>query len=410
MYEELSFEPEPFEDFQVFDELRSEWIPANRQKQITQERTQETTMHDQLSFEAEPLNIFRSRREEEVIPPVDTRTCIRATTAAPFRYICSIQTPINPTTMRVGSGTLIGPRTVLTAGHNMDGVSAALTQVAPGRIGPAATPFGISVAALFVFAPGFVASSATDYGVIVLRNPLGNSANWWTFNPFKWPGDSVGTSVLQGSAPAVAAGTRVSLSGYPADLPAATHLGGRRDPCFVSGSNLAAQHQYIDTNRATRVTPLGLLEYENDTFGGNSGSPVWHEIDRASGRTLLAVHISGDSTAEFPDVNNRGVFIRPSVLEFVRAHSFFPPSAPPVGSAGRPTIRMKSKGLAVVELQYRLNIWLAVTPSAGLPQLKVDGDFGPKTSAASKAFQRAMRLLVDGIVGPITWNRLLLPF
>ncbi len=158
-------------------------------------------MHDQLGFEAEPLNMFRGRRDEEVIPPVDTRTCIRATTAAPFRYICSIQTPINPMTMRVGSGTLIGPRTVLTAGHNMDGVSAALTQVAPGRNGPSGTPFGISAAALFVFAPGFVASSATDYGVIVLRNPLGNSANWWTFNPFKWPGDSVGTSVLQEARP-----------------------------------------------------------------------------------------------------------------------------------------------------------------------------------------------------------------
>ena len=149
MYEELSFEPEPFEDFQVFDELRSESIPANRQQQ----RTQEMSMHDQLSFEAEPLSMFRGRREEEVIPPVDTRTCIRPTTAAPFRYICSIQTPINPTTMRVGSGTLIGPRTVLTAGHNMDGVSAALTQVAPGRNGPSGTPFGISAAALFVFQP-----------------------------------------------------------------------------------------------------------------------------------------------------------------------------------------------------------------------------------------------------------------
>ena len=62
MHEELSFEPEPFEDFQVFDELRSESIPANRQQQITQERTQEISMHDQLSFEAEPLNIFRGAR------------------------------------------------------------------------------------------------------------------------------------------------------------------------------------------------------------------------------------------------------------------------------------------------------------------------------------------------------------
>ena len=171
MYEELSFEPEPFEDFQVFDELRSESIPANRQQQITQERTQEISMHDQLSFEAEPLNIFRGRREEEVIPPVNTRTCIRPTTAAPFRYICSIQTPINPTTMRVGSGTLIGPRPSLQQVTTWTALSAALTQVAPGRNGPSGTPFGISMAALFVFAPGFVASSATDYGVIVLRNP-----------------------------------------------------------------------------------------------------------------------------------------------------------------------------------------------------------------------------------------------
>ena len=40
--------------------------------------------------------------------------------------------------------------------------------------------------------------------------------------------------------------------------------------------------------------------------------------------------------------------------------------------------------------------------------MKVDGDFGPKTSAAAKAFQKAINL-VHGIVGPITWNRLLLP-
>ncbi len=40
MYEELSFEPEPFEDFQVFDELRSESISKNHQQQITQESTQ----------------------------------------------------------------------------------------------------------------------------------------------------------------------------------------------------------------------------------------------------------------------------------------------------------------------------------------------------------------------------------
>lgn len=61
-------------------------------------------------------------------------------------------------------------------------------------------------------------------------------------------------------------------------------------------------------------------------------------------------------------------------------------------------------------MQYRLNVWIAITPAAGLAPLVVDGIFGPKTQAATRAFQSAMRLTVDGIVGPQTWNRLLLPF
>ena len=35
-------------------------------------------------------------------------------------------------------------------------------------------------------------------------------------------------------------------------------------------------------------------------------------------------------------------------------------------------------------------------------QIDVDGDFGPKTRAAVKAFQRANGLTPDGIVGPKT--------
>jgi peptidoglycan hydrolase-like protein with peptidoglycan-binding domain len=36
----------------------------------------------------------------------------------------------------------------------------------------------------------------------------------------------------------------------------------------------------------------------------------------------------------------------------------------------------------------------------------VDRDFGPKTEARVKAFQRRMVLDDDSIVGPRTWNKL----
>lgn len=52
-------------------------------------------------------------------------------------------------------------------------------------------------------------------------------------------------------------------------------------------------------------------------------------------------------------------------------------------------------GPAVVELQELLG-------AHGFP-VKADGDFGWRTEAAVRAFQREHRLRVDGVVGPETW-------
>lgn len=57
-------------------------------------------------------------------------------------------------------------------------------------------------------------------------------------------------------------------------------------------------------------------------------------------------------------------------------------------------------GDRVVELQELLG-------AHGFP-VKVDGDFGWKTEAAVRAFQRDRRLRVDGMVGPETWCALML--
>lgn len=70
------------------------------------------------------------------------------------------------------------------------------------------------------------------------------------------------------------------------------------------------------------------------------------------------------------------------------------PQSPPA-TAARPVLRRGSSGPAVRELQTLLG------------GLAVDGQFGPLTEAAVRNFQSTNRLVVDGIVGPITWGALL---
>jgi Putative peptidoglycan binding domain/N-acetylmuramoyl-L-alanine amidase len=68
------------------------------------------------------------------------------------------------------------------------------------------------------------------------------------------------------------------------------------------------------------------------------------------------------------------------------------PPAEPAG-AGRPTLRRGDRGDLVKQLQTRLEI-------------EADGDFGPNTEAAVRAFQRTHDLVPDGIVGPQSWAAL----
>ena len=69
------------------------------------------------------------------------------------------------------------------------------------------------------------------------------------------------------------------------------------------------------------------------------------------------------------------------------------PPAKPGAPAGRPTLRRGANGDLVKEVQAKVGV---IT----------NGNFGPKTEAALRAFQRAHGLVPDGIVGPQTWAAL----
>lgn len=67
-------------------------------------------------------------------------------------------------------------------------------------------------------------------------------------------------------------------------------------------------------------------------------------------------------------------------------------------------LRQGSRGQDVITLQYLLSVISEYYP--GIPAPAPDGIFGRNTYSAVSAFQRAMGLNADGIVGPLTWQAL----
>lgn len=68
-------------------------------------------------------------------------------------------------------------------------------------------------------------------------------------------------------------------------------------------------------------------------------------------------------------------------------------------------VRLGSTGNSVRIVQEALNAVGSVRPS--ISRVSVDGIFGPLTQNAVREFQRIFGLQADGIVGPITWDRLI---
>ena len=84
------------------------------------------------------------------------------------------------------------------------------------------------------------------------------------------------------------------------------------------------------------------------------------------------------------------------------------PTPAPLPSFPGTLIRVGSTGANVRLIQSFLNTVRIAHPN--IPQLVADGIFGPITKSAVTAFQRQFGLTPDGIVGPVTWGRLMQEF
>ncbi len=91
---------------------------------------------------------------------------------------------------------------------------------------------------------------------------------------------------------------------------------------------------------------------------------------------------------------------KPANAEMVKAASNTETvTATPPANIQRPVLKLGSQGNEVSELQAALKL-------LGYYNGNVTGLYSEKTAIAVSQFQESAGLIADGIVGPVTWNRL----
>lgn len=172
----------------------------------------------------------------ETVIGADNRYKINTTTTYPYRAIAHVTSSIGGCT-----GWFINANTIITAGHCVYGTGwATNVRVYPGRNG-SYTPYGSCGATRLFTVTGWTTrhDPQYDYGAIKLNCTIGNSTGWFGY---RWQ-----SSTLTGQA--------TYIAGYPGDKTYATMW--RHDD-------------------KVRITDARRIFYANDTYAGQSGSPVWN--------------------------------------------------------------------------------------------------------------------------------------
>jgi V8-like Glu-specific endopeptidase len=214
----------------------------------------------------------------EVVIGDDDRREISATSQYPWRCICSLLITAADGSNWIGTGWLVGPRVLLTAGHcayiHGRGGWAEQIEVIPGRRG-VERPYGSCTATSFWSVKGWTdfRSRQYDYAAILLpaERRYGEELGWYGF------------AVRSDDA---LDGTMVNISGYPGDQPAGT--------------------QWFHAKKLADVGDR-VLTYTIDTAGGQSGAPVWIKY-ADGGRYGVGIHTNGHITGNSATRINQAVF------------------------------------------------------------------------------------------------------
>ncbi|MGV1004990.1 MAG: trypsin-like serine peptidase [Candidatus Nanopelagicales bacterium] len=223
----------------------------------------------------------------ESIIGTDERRRVTNTTEYPWRCICSLLITASTGAVYLGTAWLVAPRLLLTAGHCVymadEGGWVRQIEVIPGR-DAANRPYGSAVASDFRSVTGWTRDGDSEYDYAGIILPDGNRF-----------GDQLGWFGYASRADDYLEGITVNVSGYPGD-------GG---PAHADGT------QWFDSRTIDEVDDR-QVHYVADTYGGQSGAPVWETTSDGS-RYGVAIHTFGTS------VQNGGTRITGDVFDNIVA-------------------------------------------------------------------------------------------